>query len=155
MTNPFVISARLLNIDVVDTATIDLTLTGDGSPTSPFTLSADFIGEIPVPDYTPAESRTWSGAVSLADVTEPRMIRVAMNGNVTAVTLPTWASSESGSITLMLSQDATGGRTWVMPGTSAGGTDVVLSAAPNARDLVRLFWTGIQWVVTAVALNVS
>lgn len=154
-TNPFRISSRPLNVQVADTATINMHLTGDGSVTNPFTVSADYIGTVEPPDWTPAESRTWSGSVSLTDVTSPRTIRVTMNGNVTAVALPTWSSSESGSITLMISQDATGGRTWVMPGTSASGIDVALSTAASARDLIVLFWTGVQWVVVPSAMAVS
>lgn len=154
-TNPFRISARPLNVQVTDTATINMTLTGDGSTTNPWTFSADYIGTIAPPDWTPAESRTWSGSVSLTGVTTPRMIRVTMNGNVTAVAMPTWSSSESGTIILMISQDATGGRSWVMPGTSAGGVDIVLSTAANARDLIQARWTGVQWVLSAIAMNVS
>jgi len=154
-TNPFRISARPLNLAVTDTATVNLTLTGDGSTTNPWTISGDFIGTIQPPDWTTAESRSWSGAVSLTDVTAPRTIRITMTGNVTAITLPTWASSVSGSITLIVSQDATGGRTWVMPGTSSFGIDVVLTPTPSARDLIVFFWTGIQWIVVPSAMNVS
>jgi len=154
-TNPFRISARTLNLAVLDTATVNMTLTGDGSATNPWTISGDFIGTIQPPDWTPAESRSWAGAVSLADITAPRTVRITMTGNVTAVTLPTWSSSSSGSITLMISQDATGGRTWVQPGTSMAGIDIALSTAPNARDLIVAFWTGIQWVFIPSAMNVS
>jgi len=154
-TNPFRISARPLNVQVSDTGTINMTLTGDGSTTNPFTISADLIGSITPTAVIPAESRSWSGSVSLTDVTGPRTIRVAITGNVTAVAMPTWSSSISGSIYLMISQDGTGSRTWVMPGTSASGTDIVLSTAANARDLIECFWTGVQWVLTAVAKAVA
>ena len=153
--DPYRIDVEQLHLVVQDTATVNLTLSGDGSETNPYTLKGDFIGTIQPPDWTPAESRTWGGAVSLADVTGPRTIRATLNANVTSVALPTWSSAESGSITLILAQDATGGRTWVMPGTSALGVDVVLSTAPSARDLIVLFWTGIQWVVVPSAMNVS
>lgn len=153
--SPWVISSGNAFLSVSDSATINLTLSGDGTVTNPWNIIGDFIGTIQPPDWTPAESRTWSGAVSMADVTAPRTIRVTMNGNVSAVTMPTWLSSNSGRIFLMISQDATGGRTWVMPGTSSNGVDIVLSTAPNARDLIECFWTGIQWVLSARAMAVA
>lgn len=154
-TNPYIVSAELVNLVVTDTDTINLTATGDGTPTDPLVLSAEYIGEPPDADWTPAESRSWSGAVSLADVLSPLTIRVAMAGNVTSVTMPVWLSSSSGRITLVLTQDATGGRTWVTPGTTAGGADITLSTAPGAKDVVEAFWTGTQWVLTAKAMAVS
>lgn len=154
--DPYVVSLQGSRLSVIDSPTIDLTLTGTGDSISPYVLRADFIGTIPVPDTTPAESRTWSGgAVSLTDVTGPRTIRVTLQGNVTSVALPTWASSTSGTITLVLMQDATGGRTWVQPGTSAYGIDVALTPTASARDVVALHWTGVQWVVVPVAMDVS
>lgn len=154
-TNPYRIKARPLSMLVVDTATINLTLTGTGTTTDPYSLQADYIGSLPVPDQQPSIFQNWSGAVNLTSITAPTTIRATLNGNVTSVTLPPWGSTISGSINLLLTQDATGSRTWVQPGVSAGGVDVVLTTAANAKDLVRLFWTGAQWVVSAVALNVS
>lgn len=154
-TNPYVISSTGTVLTVTDTATIDLTLTGAGTTTSPLALRADFIGTIPVPDTQPAEAQTWSGAVNLSALTGPRTIRANLTGNVTSVTLPTWAANVSASITLILSQDGTGGRTWVMPGTSAFGIDIVLTTTPNARDLIVLLWTGVQWIAIPSAMNVS
>lgn len=154
--DPYVISAAAPGLQVQDSSTIDMTVSGDGTALSPYVLRAEFIGDIPTPDWTAASSRTWSGgAVSLADVTKPATIRVSMTGSVTTVTLPTWLSSQSGTITLIISQDVTGGRTWIMPGTSAFGIDVALSTAPSARDVISLFWTGVQWVVVPVAMDVS
>lgn len=154
-TNPYVVSSTGTALTVQDSSTIDLTLTGEGTAVNPLLLRADYIGTITVPDTQPAESQSWSGAVSLATLTGPRTIRANLTGNVTSVTMPTWASSVSASITLILSQDATGNRTWVMPGTSAFGIDIVLSTAPNARDLVVMLWTGVQWIAIASAMNVS
>jgi len=153
--NPYRINVKQLHVGVVDSSTIDLTLTGTGSETNPFTIKADFIGVIQPPDFHPSETAFWTGAVSLAAVTGPKTIRATLNGNVTSVTLPTWSSSASGAIYLVLSQDAAGGRTWVMPGTSAGGAKIVLSTAPGARDFIRCFWTGLQWILTADAKAVS
>jgi hypothetical protein len=153
--NPYRINVQQLHVTTQDTATIDLTLTGTGSETNPYTIKADFIGVIQPPDFHPSETAFWTGVVNLSAVTGPKTIRATLNGNVTSVVLPTWSSSASGAIYLVLSQDATGGRTWVMPGTSANGVDVVLSTAPGARDFIRLFWTGLQWIVMADAKAVS
>lgn len=153
--NPYRINVRQLYVVVTDTPTIDMTLTGTGSETNPYNLSAAFVGTIQPPDWQDSTSAFWSGAVNLSALTKPQTIRATLNGNVTGITLPTWASTNSGIINLILSQDVAGGRTWVMPGTSADGVDIVLSTAPSARDYVRLFWTGIQWIATMVAKNVS
>lgn len=153
--NPYRINVRQLHVQVTDTATINMTLTGSGSETNPYTIKGDFIGVIQPPDFQPSETVFWTGAVNLSTVTGPRTIRATLNGNVTSVVLPTWASTDSGSIYLVLSQDAAGGRTWVMPGTSAGGVDIVLSTAPAARDFIRCFWTGLQWILMADAKAVS
>lgn len=153
--NPYRINVRQLHVGVTDTATIDMTLTGTGSETNPYTISADFVGTIQPPDWQESSSQFWSGAVNLSALTKPQTIRATLNGNVTSVTLPVWPSTSSGSITLILSQDATGGRTWVMPGTSMGGIDIVLTPTPNARDLIVAHWTGVQWVMIPSAMNVS
>jgi hypothetical protein len=150
---PYVIEATLLNLVVDDTATINLTLVGDGTPTNPLSLSADYIGSTDL--SMPSSTATWAGAVNLSAVTSPATVRATLNGNVTSLTLPTWASTKSGAINLILTQDATGSRTWVMPGTSASGTDIILSTAANARDFIEAFWTGAQWILTAKAKAVS
>ncbi len=56
--DPYVVSLQGSRLSVIDSPTIDLTLTGTGDSISPYVLRADFIGTIPVPDTTPAESRT-------------------------------------------------------------------------------------------------
>jgi hypothetical protein len=153
--NPYRINVRQLHVGVTDTATINMTLSGTGSETNPFTISADFIGVIQPPDFAPSETAFWTGAINLSSVTGPKTIRATLNGNVTSVVLPTWAADTSGSIYLVLAQDAGGNRTWVMPGTSENGVDIVLSTAPSARDFIRCFWTGLQWILTAEAKAVS
>lgn len=153
--DPYIVSVSPLSLVVVDSETVDLTLGGDGSTTNPYTLKAEYIGALPVADQQPSVFQNWAGAVNLSAISGPTTIRATLNGNVTSVALPTWGSTVSGSITLYLSQDATGGRTWIMPGVSAYGIDIVLSTAPNAKDLVVAFWTGTAWIMVASALNVS
>lgn len=154
--NPLRISADPVRIITSDTDTIAFTTTGEGTIESPYSISADFIGSTEPPDWTPAESRTWSGSVSLTDISSPRTVRVALTGNVTAIALPTWGSSDSGSIVLVLTQDAVGGRTVDLSGiTWESGSQPVLSSAASARDVLRLFWTGLSWVGEPLAFNVS
>lgn len=132
------------------TAGTNIEVLGTGSSTNPYVLNVTGY-----PDSQPSETATWSGAVSLASLTGPRTIRATLTGNVTSITLPTWSSAMSASITLILTQDATGGRTWVMPGVSMLGIDIVLSTAAGARDMVVLVWTGAQWIAIPSAMAVS
>lgn len=106
-------------------------------------------------DMTPAVTETWSGAVSLPASTLPSTRRVTMTGNVT-LALPTPDGAVSGTITLMLHQDATGGRTLSVPGAvTAYGVAPTLSGAPNAVDLVHCFWSGEAWTVLVGASHLS
>jgi hypothetical protein len=140
---------------VLDTATIDLQLIGSGTAVDPYTLSATYTGTPPTAEDRVSEFQSWGAAVNLSTKTKPVLIRATLTASISSITLPTWASTMAGTITLVLSQDGVGNRTWVMPGTSAGGVDVVLSTAPNARDIIDLRWTGVQWVCVPVAMNVS
>lgn len=155
LTNPLVITATGAQIQVTDTDTIDLTITGSGIPTDPYVLSGEYVGELPIPDQQPSETATWGATPSLASVTGPRTIRATLGASITSLTLPTWPSNVSGTITLVLRQDGAGNRTWVMPGVSSYGVDIVLSTAANATDIITATWTGAQWVLTPVAMAVA
>ena len=109
----------------------------------------------PPTDWQDSSTQNWSGAVSLANLLKPQTIRATLTGNVTGVTLPTWAADKSGAITLVLIQDGTGNRTWVQPGLSMAGIKVALSTAANARDIVVMFWSGANWTCIPSAMNVS
>lgn len=132
------------------TAGTNIEITGTGTGTNPYVLNVTGY-----PDSQPSVTQTWSGAVNLTSLTGPRTIRATLTGNVSGVNLPTWSSAMSASITLILTQDATGGRTWVMPGISAFGIDIVLSTAANARDMIVLVWTGAHWIAIPSAMAVS
>jgi hypothetical protein len=155
VTNPYVVDAQVSVLSVIDSPTVDLELLGDGTETNPYVLTATYVGTTPTLGSIPAVGATWNGAVNLSTVASPTTIRATLTGNVTSLTLPSWGSTVSGSIYFVLSQDGTGSRTWVQPGTNAGGTDIVLSTAANARDFIEAFWTGVQWVFTARAMNIS
>lgn len=100
-------------------------------------------------DRTPSSSLgNVTGTLDLSTYTRSSTARATLTGNITAITLPTPASSESYTITLVLTQDATGSRT-IAWGTilSAYGVDPVLTTAANAKDLLHLFWDGTSWWV--------
>lgn len=90
----------------------------------------------------------WSGAVSLDPLAlSARTIHATLSGNTT-LDMPTPPASVSFTVTLLLTQDATGGRTLTLPASclSAYGVDPVLSTAGGTKDLVHLLWTGVQWI---------
>lgn len=154
--NPYRVEAVPIRLAVSDTPSIGLTLTGDGTLAEPYVVSADFTGEIPVPDWTPAESRLWGGGVSLTDVTAPRTLRVTLVGNVTGLAMPTWDSSSSGSLNIVLTQDASGSRTVHWTGVVwEDANPPTLTTTPGGKDLIRLLWTGLFWVGDPVAMNLG
>ena len=106
-----------------------------------------------IKDY--AETRTTpsssSGTLTI-DLTNGNVFEVTLTENVTTLTLSNPpASGKAGSLTLILKQDATGGRTFAWPAAvkSAGGTDPVISSAANAVDIYSLLTTdaGTTWYV--------
>lgn len=95
-----------------------------------------------------------SGVVNLSGYIRSRTLRAVLTGNITSITLPTLTDSEALSIILVLTQDATGGRTIVWPtGLSSDGVKPVLSTSPNAKDLITLFWDGVSWWILQGARN--
>jgi hypothetical protein len=78
-----------------------------------------------------------SGALTL-DLTNGNVFEVTLTANVTSLTLANPpASGKAGSITLILKQDATGGRTLAWPGSVRwpNGTQPALSSVQNAVDI--------------------
>ena len=70
-----------------------------------------------------------------------------LTGNVT-LTLPTPSATKSGTITLILKQDATGNRTVTWP-ASIKWTDAIVqqpATAPNSTSAIHLLWTGTEWL---------
>lgn len=94
-----------------------------------------------------AASGSVSGTFALSEATVTRTRRVSLVGNAT-FTLPTPSAGISFTYTLVLVQDATGGRTVTWPTAVKWhkGTKPTLSTAANAIDLVHLFWTGAEWI---------
>jgi hypothetical protein len=73
-----------------------------------------------------------------------------VNGSMQTATL----TGIVGPVTIMLTQDATGGRTFAWPTNAklAGGV-LTLSVTPNAVDVVRLAWDGTNWREVSRALG--
>ncbi|WP_293782629.1 hypothetical protein [uncultured Aeromicrobium sp.] len=98
---------------------------------------------------------SWAGAVDLSEHTSPAVLHATLTGNVT-VTLPTPPGARGYTITLVLTQDATGGRTISFPGAAlAYAVPITLTAAPHAVDVIHLMWTGVQWVVLPAAMSIG
>lgn len=151
---------------------LDLTAQGESNYRSygpfPFDVTPD--GEIDLADFVPASissgipvtrglqgepgdlvsvtsGSSWTGAVILNDY--PRTYLATLTGNVTSLTLPTSPISEqSGTITLVLTQDATGNRTIAWPAGIKWPDGIVQqpAAAANSLTVFNLLWTGTQWL---------
>ena len=83
------------------------------------------------------------------------MQTATLTGNVGTVTI-TAGQNVGDELMLVLTQDATGGRTFAWPTNAklAGGT-LPLSVTPNAVDVVRLVWDGTNWREVSRALGGS
>lgn len=95
---------------------------------------------------------SWAGNVSLPDVLSG-VYHVLLTGNV-VLSLPLPASTTAFTVTLELTQDATGGRTLTVPGVVAAyGVPPMLSTAANALDELHLMWDGVRWKVRVAGLS--
>lgn len=98
-------------------------------------------------DLVGVTSESWTGAVTL--LSYPQTYLATLTGNVTSLTLPTSPYAlKSGTLTLVLTQDATGGRTITWPSSVkwAEGISQQPAAAANSVSLIHLLWTGTQWL---------
>lgn len=98
-------------------------------------------------DLVGVTSGAWSGAVVLDKY--PQTYLSALTGNVTSMALPaSTLGLQSGTVTLVLTQDATGGRTITWP-TAVKWPDGIPqqpAAGPNTISVFHLMWTGTQWL---------
>jgi hypothetical protein len=88
----------------------------------------------------------WTGAVTLSNY--PQTYQATLTGNVTSLTLPTSVLSvQSGTITLVLTQDATGGRTITWPAGVKWPDGIAQqpASAANSISVIHLMWTGTAW----------
>lgn len=98
-------------------------------------------------DKSPTDNATAASAITI-DGTQSKTARRQLTGNVTATISGTPTAGLAFSVTLILVQDATGGRTVTWPAAIKwpGGVKPVLSTAANAIDVVTIFWDGTEWV---------
>lgn len=119
-----------------------------GDATIPGTAT---IADAAVTDLVVAETVTYDAVVDIGNSstafnvawTSGNMQKVAMTGNATA----TFSANPAGpcTLTLILTQDATGGRTITWPAGIkwvGGGTDFVLSTGANDIDIVTFIFDG-------------
>lgn len=98
-------------------------------------------------DLVPTSSAVWTGTVALADY--PRTYLTTLTGNVTSIALPASPSAEeSGTITLVVTQDAVGNRTIAWPVEILWPEAIEPQPAPGANSvsLFNLMWTGQNWL---------
>lgn len=83
-------------------------------------------------------------------------VKITLEANIT-LTLDDWLVGRAGTLTLEITQDATGSRlvTWAGNVLFPGGTPPTLSTAANAVDLVVFRWTGTQWLFMGLHADYS
>lgn len=89
----------------------------------------------------------WTGAVTLQDY--PQTYHATLKGNVTAITLPPVpVTRTSGTVTIIATQDATGGRTIVWPAAVLWPEGVKPQPSQGAAtiSMFHLIWSGTQWL---------
>jgi hypothetical protein len=98
-------------------------------------------------DLVGVTSGTWGGAVVLDKY--PQTYLSTLTASVSSMTLPTSPIGlQSGTITLVLTQDATGGRTITWPASVKWPEAMPQQPAlgPNTVSIFNLLWTGTGWV---------
>ncbi|QPX62637.1 hypothetical protein SEA_WOLLYPOG_88 [Arthrobacter phage Wollypog] len=88
-----------------------------------------------------------TGTVNITAAMLPSTRLWSLTGNVT-ITLPVPDAARSGTITLVLLQDATGNRTITWPSEVLWPDGIELQPAPAANSLsvIHLLWTGREWL---------
>lgn len=98
-------------------------------------------------DLVGVTSGSWAGAVVLDQY--PQTYLSTLTGNVTSMALPTSPIGlQSGTVTLVLTQDATGGRTITWPASVKWSEGLSQQPAPGANTIsvFNLLWTGTSWL---------
>lgn len=96
----------------------------------------------------------WSGTVDVpADA--PRMLHATLTGDV-VLNLPNLADTRAFTVSLVLTQDATGGRqVLIWNGRTANSSAFSHTGAAGSTDVLHLLWTGQWWLVATAAQNVG
>lgn len=98
-------------------------------------------------DLVGVTSGTWSGSVVLDKY--PQTYLSTLTGNITSMSLPASPLNvQSGTITLVVKQDAVGGRTIVWPTEVLWPEAIEPQPTPGANTLsmFNLLWTGQNWL---------
>lgn len=127
-------------------------VTGAGTVGDPFVVhygGSEFGDRAVSFELTPAPN------LDLSQFTYPVTIRATLAATA-GLTLPNWDSGYSGTLTLVLTQGGSGS---YEVGFAAAGVKsaaaINLTNTVGAIDVVRLLWTGSDWIATDVVLNVS
>lgn len=119
---------------VVSTAAVPMTAGAPGAPGDMVLVSPQ---------------ANWTGAVALSTADLPSTMIRTLTGNVT-LTLPTPGATRSGTISLILTQDATGNRTITWPANTIlkwpDGISQQPAAAAGTVSMIHLLWTGSVWL---------
>jgi hypothetical protein len=90
-----------------------------------------------------------SGTINITEAMLPSTRIWTMTSNL-LITLATPVGPKSATISLVLYQDATGGRTITWPSATVlkwpDGIIQQPAAAANSMSIIHLMWTGTQWV---------
>ena len=98
-------------------------------------------------DLVGVTNTVWGSNVTLSAY--PQTYISSLTASVSAMTLPTEVyPNESGTITLVLTQDATGGRTIAWPSSVKWPDGIAQQPAggPNTVSVIHLLWTGTTWL---------
>ena len=98
-------------------------------------------------DLVGVTTGTWGGAVVLDKY--PQTYISTLTSSVSSMALPTSPIGlQSGTITLVLTQDATGGRTIAWPASVKWPDGIAQQPAggPNTVSVIHLMWTGTTWL---------
>jgi hypothetical protein len=131
--------------DVVPGGTVDLT---DVIPVSAYGGNPIVQGPQGEPgDLVGVTTGSWGGSVVLDKY--PQTYLSTLTSSVTSMALPTSPIGlQSGTITLVLTQDATGGRTITWPSSVLWpeGIKPQPTSGANSISVFNLLWTGTQWL---------
>lgn len=131
--------------DIVPGGEVDLT---DAIPVSSYGGNPIVQGPQGEPgDLVGVTTGSWGGSVVLQSY--PQTYISTLTSSVSAMTLPTSpVSLQSGTVTLVLTQDATGGRTITWPAAVKWPDGIVQqpAAAANTVSVFHLMWTGTTWL---------
>lgn len=97
-------------------------------------------------DQTPSTVQDWTGTVVLRQF--PHTYVATLKGAVTLTIQPLPQGSGSATVTLVLTQDTTGGRilTWPSDILWPEGVKVQPSTAAGSTSVIHLLWTGTTWL---------